>query len=175
MMLTGCVEPPDDRPKVATEWEPEEHLDDIAGAAAVVQQQARARWPEEFAGVWIRGGAVYVGFTRGAHAKAEELRRDVPTPHRIRGVDATVSFAELRALQQEMGDDRMAVQQGNPPSGMPDAIVDTGGVYDLALDQRRGVVTVNVERVTRSLRRAFRDYYQTDVLRFEEGVAVEGG
>ena len=157
-----------------TQWRPEDHLDDIAGAAAVLEGEAQRRWPEQFAGAWIDRGAVWLAFTERPGPKVAQLRREVDQPHPIRGVRSRLSLDQLVALQERMSDDRSALQDGRAPAGMPEPIVETGGAYDLDIDVRRSVVVVGVEGAGPELRRAFRDYYATKAITFSEGVAAPG-
>lgn len=163
-----------DNVRTATEWRPEEHLDDIAGAAAVFDAEARARWPGEYAGVWIDGGVIWLAFTSDPVTKVEELQGAVLQPHRVKGVESAVSFEELIALQERMVEDRSALQRGAPPADMPEAILATRGVYDLDIDVSNAAVVVFLEESSEEVWQAFDDYYDSGAIEFEEGVAAPG-
>ena len=178
-LLAGCtpglqdpsavVQP--DGTRATVEWKPEEHLDDIAGAAAVLDREAQERWGGEYAGSWIDGGTIWLAFTRDAQAKVAEMKAEVRQPHPVRGVTRSVTLQDLVRLQETMGADRSALQAGEPPRGMPQPIVATQGQYDLDIDLHEGVVSIAVKEVSPELRQAFIDYYRTEALSFLEGIS----
>lgn len=178
MVLPGCRDmssndarhTQDGEPKVAEQWRPEEHLDDVAGAAAVLEQEAKKRWPSEFAGLWIGAGGIFISFTTDPDEKVAELRQAVPQPHELFPVGAERSLTALRALQQRIIDDRAELQSGGRPKGMPQAIVATRGIYDVGLSLKLGALTINAKELTPELERAFVDYYETDAFVFESGI-----
>ena len=162
-------------PRVAQPWVPEEHLDDIIGAASVLDEEASKRWPTEFAGLWIDRRTIVISFTEGAEEKVAELREAIQQPHTIVAVNGQHPLDELRAHQQKMITDREHLSEGDHPADMPAAIVETKGNYDLGIDIKTSVVTVNVERLSPELEAAFGEYYGADVIRVEEGMIVPAG
>src|SRR3712207_4896779 len=132
----------DDVPQTAATWSPQDRLDDIAGAAAVLDRTAQKRWPGEYGGLWIDGRVIWLAFAVDPEAKIAALRREISHPHDMRGVLRTMPLRELLALQQRMRQERSALQNGSRPTGLPDAIVRTEGLYDLDVDVRRACVVV---------------------------------
>jgi hypothetical protein len=159
------------RPRAAMEWVPEEHLNDIAGAAPALEEEAVKRWPDEFAGLWIDRRTIVVAFTEGAEEKAAELRQAIEQPFPVIAADAERTVDELRDLQQTMIAHRADLGRGDHPSDMPAAMVETRGHYDLGIDIQTGVVTVHVERLSPELQAAFGEYYGAELIRVEEGMA----
>jgi hypothetical protein len=152
-------------------WDPREHVDDTDGAAAVLQHEAAQRWPDLYAGLWIEGGRILIAFTSNAEALVAELRREVPDHHVVEPITAERPLADLLLIQARLAADVNALQDGDPPRGMPEKIRATGGVYDLDIDVREGLVVVSVERMTRQLQQAFTDFYRSEAIALREGLA----
>lgn len=157
-------------PPTTQVWDPEEHIDELEGAAAVLQREAQERWPADYAGLWLDSGVIWIAFTTDAETKVAELREEVPEHHDVRAVQAERSLEPLRELQRTMVRDRTALQDGDPPPDMPQEIRATQGRYDLIIDTKTQVVEVAVERLSRDLRQAFINYYDTKALSFSEGI-----
>lgn len=129
------------------------HLQDAVG---LVDQAAQARWPAEYAGLWIEpenGGRVVVAFTGGASSKVRALKRGFPRPDLLHARTFARSHRDLLAVQRRMIDDREAVKSGT--LSFPGV---TGG-YDLDVDVRRNAVVASVPGATEATRAAFRARY----------------
>jgi hypothetical protein len=161
------------RPRAATAWVPEKHLNDIAGAAGAMRNEAERRWPDEFTEVWIDRRTIVLAFTDGAEEKVAELREAIDQPFALRAADGR-AVEEIYALRARVQRDRESLAAGSPPRGMPQPIIDTEGVYDVYDDIMSGVAVVAVKRLTPELQQAFTDFYG-ELLRVEEGMMVPGG
>lgn len=169
-VLSACAAPSlTPTPEAAIEWTPQ--VGDSESAGALVQAAAAERWPNEFAGAWLKGDRIVVAFTANAEEKAAVLEQEVlrgTSPLEARTVKH--SLEELVDLQERMGKDRGRAQGGQ--RDLPRPIADLGGQFDLDIDIEANVVVVGAERVTPELREAFRTYYDTTAISFEEGLST---
>lgn len=111
-----------------------------------------------------------VAFTRNADSNVESLKQQFPYPGDLRAVTSPYGLAMLTELQERMGDDRLALQEGAQPGHLPPAIRDTRGVYDLDIDVSAATVIVRLAEVTDAHREAFASTYSPAVT-VEEGIA----
>lgn len=145
---------------------------DVERATIALQEEAETRWPTTFAGLWIdqQPFGVSVAFTRNADSNVESLKQQFPYPGDLRAVTSRYGLAMLTALQERMGDDRRALQEGTEPEHLPPAIRDTRGVYDLDIDVPAATVIVRLADPTDAHRDAFASTYSPAVT-VEEGLA----
>lgn len=148
---------------------------DVERAAAALQQEAETRWPSTYGGLWIDQNpfAVSVAFTQNAAANVESLKSQFPYPQDLRAVTAPYPLEVLASLQRLMGEDRLALQEGQQPAHLPVVIRDTRGVYDLDIDVRTTRLIVRVAQASSALRDAFADTYSSAVT-VQSGLAEPG-
>lgn len=143
-------------------------------AAVLVQREARERWPTTYAGTWIDVEDTFdivVAFTDDPQPKVRELRRHVTDSERLRGVRAVRSLAELYADQDRIVQDRDRLLEGRRPEGVPDAVADTNGRFNVAVHQPDNEITVRVDGATPARAAAFQDHYGPH-LRLGEGAGA---
>lgn len=145
---------------------------DVERSASALQQEVQSRWPATFAGLWIDQSpfSVSVAFTRDAAENVESLKPGFPYPDDLRAVTAARSMQTLTSLQQRMGQDRAALQDGQRPEHLPPVIHGTRGVYDLDIDVPAAEVVVRVAQASEDTRQAFQDAYSPAVT-VQEGLA----
>ena len=132
-------------------------------ASGILQPLIQANWPNTFAGLWINSPpeefGVSVAFTSSAQANVDQLRQLFAFPSDLRAVDATMPQNVLLSILDQMLHDRTALQNGTPPAGLPQAIKDTNGRYDLGTDVPSNMLVVTVETPSDELLEAFRSSY----------------
>ena len=138
------------------------HVEDAV--SGVLKPMVESRWPDTFAGVWIdvppRSFGVTVAFTTGAQDNLAELRDSFPFPNDLHTVTAPMSMRDIRATLDGMSADRSALQRGERPAGLSDAIAATGGHYDLGTDVENNRILVSVSSdASPAVADAFSDEY----------------
>lgn len=107
---------------------------------ALLESEARVRWPESFAGLWGSAGNapnhIYVAFVGNPQRKVEQLGADFQASDLLVPVPARYSLEHLERLQARMIADRTSAQRGalDLPPGL------AGGRYDLDISLRENVV-----------------------------------
>jgi hypothetical protein len=142
--------------------------------AAAADKEARERWPDSFAGLWVdhtNGYAIHAAFTSAAAAHVTDLGREFPAIAGDLVADTrSKNSAEFDALLHRVIDDRD--QFDGQTVGAPKSLAATGGAYDVVGDIRTGTVHINVPVATASLRGEVRLRYGNDVVVNEAALAV---
>jgi len=141
---------------------PVETLDPaLIEAIESLEVEARARWPESFAGMWgdpVETVPIHIAFTSEAEEKVAALAAGFPAPSILEPHDADHSFNELEALQARIVADRDALATDESPAfDLPDR-------YDLDIDQARNVVRVIVESGAATFQPVFSAAYGENVM-----------
>jgi hypothetical protein len=188
-----AADPPSSEDKAAPPWSYDAnatyHEDDIAArmkgegitrdaaihrfrvedAAAMLGTRVPNRWPDTFAGLWITHDpepfGITVSFTGDAAERVEELRSEFPFPDDLHPAQGEVSAAEMNALMDRMIADRISIADGHPRAGLPPAMKETKGAYDLSIDTKSGIIDAQAEGAPEQLAAAFHSAYGTSRIR----------
>ena len=144
----------------------------VERAAAGLEMEAAARWPETFAGVWMDRAdfGVRVAFTKDAARNVADLAEAFPYAEELEASDAKISWGALASTKQKLGASRDALQRGEAPSAVPPSLRATKGTYDLDVDLVSGAVVVRVADASAALRSEIAKTYGSHV-RVETGLA----
>jgi streptogrisin C len=132
--------------------------DPLELAVDELDASAAAKWPDEYAGLWLDGEEVNLAFTSGADAKVADLAMTFPKPELLRAVDAEVSLAQLQSLQDEI----VAARDGKTEVAEELAAV-APAEYPVGIDLANNSVYVQVEKITTQVQEAFRSEYEGPV------------
>lgn len=115
----------------------------VEAAATTLEAEARRRWPDTFAGVWIDTSdfGVVVAFTQDEQANVDQLRSNFDAPDDLRAHRARRSLQALEALQEQVAGDRARLRAGTATS-LPPALQSTGGDFDVDIDLPGNRVTI---------------------------------
>ena len=117
-------------PHTAEELEELETRGDHGELTGQLRQWAEQEARDAFAGLWIEqaeGATVHVAFTEDVGAYADEIAERFEGSQQVRVVDAEHTYAELRAVQDDLGEEMEAQRaEGKPgPAEAPGTIVGT--------------------------------------------------
>lgn len=144
---------------------------ELESLAADLEPLVVSRWPDTFAGLWLRTDGppgIVIAFTERAEANLAALAADFARPEALSVVHVERSLSDLVALQERMRLDRTAIQSGT--AGLiPWPIASTDGLYDLGIDVTTNQVVVYVEEPAQALLDLFVQQYG-DAIRLEAGV-----
>lgn len=141
-------------------------------AAVGLQIEAQERWPDTFAGAWLEPDSrVVVSFTTGAEANAQKLRENFSAPDRIFSSDAALSYADLRAVQALMIEERNHVSKGEARSqaskekgDIPPGLRRLEGKFALDIDVKNNSVVMHVAEGSAEVATEVRGRYSPRVL-----------
>lgn len=151
----------------------------LENAAVHIQEEARLRWPDTFAGVWMdrTGGTfdVMVGFTADAAANVTALASADGVPAgRVHGADQPVSLTDLEAVTNRVGADQQLLQAGKANQvSLPAAVEATGGRFGFGIDVEASAIHVDVDSLSPQFASAFRSAYGVAAT-FSEGSGGPG-
>lgn len=134
-------------------------------ASVGFEPQLIEAFPATFGGAWLEtDGApgLTVALTSGAADALPVIQSMFAIPDAVRTVTVEHSLGDLLALQQQMIDDRTALQSSDAP--LVHVLSVTGGNYDLDIDVQRSVVVVRLPEFSEELSDAFAQLYGTSML-----------
>lgn len=162
--------------------------DEIERTVGQLEVAAAKKWPDSFAGLWIKGdpkNGVYIAFTSDSEAKVADLAQlDIyPDPEHLVPVAREHSVRYLDDLLNRIVADRDQAQAGK---GVFARVAD--GKYDVAVDPRKSEVAVHIDGPNSDDPGLFRQVYGAAVQvydrkpaepnctnRFQCGYSLRGG
>jgi|GEM_PF-2840392 len=145
----------------------------LEDATRELQPYAMERWPDEFAGMWIKDGdfkaGAWVAFTGNAEARVKELVDETgyAWPKLLHPVEAESSLKYLNSVQEQIVKERTENQQGIEGVDTPN-----GGRFDVTVDLKRNKVLVILEKISPEAERLFSEHYGNSVVIEQGSVAM---
>lgn len=145
----------------------------LEDATRELQPYAMERWPDEFAGMWIKDGkfedGVWVAFTGDAEARVQELAEETgySWPELLHPVEAESSLGYLKSVQEQIVKERTETQEGIEGADAPNE-----GRFDVKVDIKTSKVIVVAEEASPETKRFFADKYGSSVVVEQGPIAV---